>query len=355
MQNFNPQMLILAREVRGLSQKELADAMGIQQGTLSKIENGILDPTEHLNKIFSELDFPQSFFCRETKLFREAAHFYRKKIVIPKKEILQANARVNIFNLNVEKLLSSVEIPLENLPKWDVDIKGTPSKYAQFLREYWKIPKGRLDNLTDKLEDNGILVVHLDLGSKKLDGLSIYTEKNQAIIFVNKHLKGDRLRLTIAHEVGHLGMHFAQMVDQIRDVEKEAFEFASELLVPAVEIKPQLTRLNLEKLADLKRYWKVSMAAILKKSYEMDLITDSNYRYLWSQMRANNFHVEEPRELDVPVERPQLVKEIIDMHLNELGYTGEELSELLTLNYKDFEHFYNRSRTRVVQLQNRNL
>lgn len=340
MSKFNPEMLILAREVRGMSQEELANAMGIQQGTLSKMENGVMDANEHLEKIYARLGFPKSFFFREGRQFKEAAHYYRKRIVIPKKEIVQANALINIFKLNIEKLLTSVEIPKENLPKWDVHEDGSPSMYARFLREFWRLPKGRVDNITKVVEDNGIIVIHLDLVSSKLDGLSIYTDKNQAIIFLNKNLPGDRLRLTLAHELGHLGMHFAKIVDETRDVEKEAFEFASELLVPSNEIMPHLSRLTLEKLADLKRYWKVSMASLIYKSKEMKLIKENTYRYLWSQLRTLNYHIEEPHELDVPIERPALVKEIIDAYLNELAYSPKELAELLCLNLDDFEDFY---------------
>jgi len=59
MVKFNSEMLILAREARGLSQEELAEQMGVKQGTLSKIENGLLDVTEYLQKICDTLNFPE--------------------------------------------------------------------------------------------------------------------------------------------------------------------------------------------------------------------------------------------------------------------------------------------------------
>jgi ribosome-binding protein aMBF1 (putative translation factor) len=40
MQEVNPEMVVIARESRGLSQSVLADMMGISQGILSKIETG---------------------------------------------------------------------------------------------------------------------------------------------------------------------------------------------------------------------------------------------------------------------------------------------------------------------------
>lgn len=353
MSKFNPEMLILAREARGYSQEELAELLGISQGTLSKVENGNLDPQEYLEIISNTLDFPIGFFLREGRQFKANAHFYRKKIRIPKKEISKAEALMNILKFNVEKLLKSVEVPAENLPKWDVSKNGSPSLYANYLREFWRMPKGRVDNLTKIIENNGIIVIHVDFGSSQLDGLSLYTDDNQAIIFLNKNMSGDRIRLTLAHEVGHLGMHFAQVLELDRDVEAEAFEFASELLVPSDEILPHLASINLTKLADLKRYWKVSMGSLVVKANRLNLIKDNSYRYLWTQFRKNGYHIQEPPELNVPVEKPTLVREILDAFINDLDYSKSDLSELLNLNLTDFEDFYFEptSRLKVIRMR----
>lgn len=42
MEKINSEILKLAREVRSITQEELANIIGIEQGTLSKIEKGIL-------------------------------------------------------------------------------------------------------------------------------------------------------------------------------------------------------------------------------------------------------------------------------------------------------------------------
>ncbi|HAH51017.1 MAG TPA: transcriptional regulator, partial [Balneola sp.] len=38
---FNPSMLILARESRGLTQSKLSELIGLSQGKLSKVEKGL--------------------------------------------------------------------------------------------------------------------------------------------------------------------------------------------------------------------------------------------------------------------------------------------------------------------------
>ena len=41
--------------------------------------------------------------------------------------------------MNIEKLLSSVELPEDNLFQWDVEKNGTPEEAAITLRQQWKI------------------------------------------------------------------------------------------------------------------------------------------------------------------------------------------------------------------------
>jgi hypothetical protein len=45
---------------------------------------------------------------------------------------------------------------------------------ARYVREYWKIPKGRIENLTQILEDNGIIVFELDL--EAMDGFCTFSQ-----------------------------------------------------------------------------------------------------------------------------------------------------------------------------------
>jgi transcriptional regulator with XRE-family HTH domain len=59
---FNPEMLILARELAGLTQGELAARIGLSQAEISKIE-GIRNPQEgQLNTFAKHLHIPVEFF-----------------------------------------------------------------------------------------------------------------------------------------------------------------------------------------------------------------------------------------------------------------------------------------------------
>ena len=63
IQKVNYNMVTLARESRGLTQSELAGELGVTQGKVSKIEQGLLSISDQmLSEISSCLKYPQNFF-----------------------------------------------------------------------------------------------------------------------------------------------------------------------------------------------------------------------------------------------------------------------------------------------------
>jgi len=114
-------------------------------------------------------------------------------------------------------------------------------------------------------------------------------------------------------------------------MEDEANEFASALLMPTRDIRPQLSgrRLTIQTLAALKPVWRVSMAALLYRAKEIGAITDSQSQYLWRQMSSMGYRRMEPAELDLQVEMPTILPEIVRLHLEELGYGVSDLARAL--------------------------
>lgn len=343
MEKINSEILKLAREVRCVTQEELAANIGIEQGTLSKIEKGILQADEEIVKNISKaLDFPVSFFYQERKVIPVEGH-YRRKISTSVKKMKQYLAQMTIAEWHFMSMLDEIELPETKLPKWDVLEDGNPATCAKFLRDFWQIPKGRIINLTKFIEDNGVVIIALDLG--ELDGFSAYLNGNIPVIFVNKNLPPDRYRLTLAHELGHLIMHFGSKVGADRDLEGEAYEFAIELLVPENNIRPYLSKVTIEKLADLKGYWYVSMAALLKYANTLRMVTGNQYRYLWTQIGSLGYRRKEP--VNIPSETPGIVNEIVNAYLFDLGYSKEELASTLHITVPEFERVYLNSRVKL--------
>jgi Zn-dependent peptidase ImmA (M78 family)/DNA-binding XRE family transcriptional regulator len=333
---LNVAILKLARESRFITQNELAEILKIEQGTISKIEKEILVADEALiEKLAFALDYPVSFLCQDKKVLTIEGH-YRRKISSTVKRMKQLVAKMTIAEWHLLSLLDEVELPDNNLPKWKLEEDGSPALCAKHLREFWKIPKGRLTNLTKLVEDNGVVVISLDL--EDMDGFSTLVEGSIPVIFINKNLSPDRYRLTLAHELGHLIMHFGNKISPERDLEKEAFAFAIELLVPENNIRPYLSRVTIEKLADLKSYWYVSMQALLRYANTLQMVTGNQYRYLWMQMGALGYRRNEP--VKIPPEKPGILEEIFHSYLHELSYSKEELARVLQMTLPQMEQTY---------------
>ena len=79
---------------------------------------------------------------------------------------------------------------------------------------------------------------------------------------LNRNHPADRMRFTLAHELGHIVMHRFPTIN----MEREADEFAACLLVPTNDIKTYFfaaRKVDLRLLAALKPEWRVSMASLL--------------------------------------------------------------------------------------------
>lgn len=349
LQAVNPTMITLARELHGLTQKELGLQLKTNQGTISKIEMGLKSVTKDmLKKIAYRLNFPESFFLQEGALFRPNL-YYRKKYRVSKKVLLKAEAEMNLYRLSIEKLLKSVEIDSPELPIFDVDNDGEPQTIAKKLREYWSIPKGPIKNTFYLVESKGVVIIPISFDGDSISGASMLTSDKTPIIFINKNNPIDRQRFTLMHELFHVIAHIFNSIPEKRDVDREADLFASEFLMPEKDIRQHfLGRLTINKLADLKRFWGVSMAALLMRAKQLGAESERHIKTLWIEMGKLGFRKQEPIELNPEREIPRLLKNLIIVHKEELDYSDEDISKMLNLQKKfTIEKFYEPEKTKL--------
>ncbi len=111
-------------------------------------------------------------------------------------------------------------------------------------------------------------------------------------------------------------------------------------LMPAEDIRPSLNRITLTKLADLKRYWKVSMQSLIMRAHELGKITDRQRKSLFAKMSASGYRLREPIELDVPGEDVKLIGEMIHAHMEGLGFSKEDMASALAYHINEFLELY---------------
>ena len=342
-ERFNPEMLKLARQLRQLVQKELAEATGISQGTISKIELGIEEPSPSTVSIFANaLRFPGDFFLQGGVLYPPAAPLQRRRSQLRKRDLDFAEAMGNFRRLILSRLLSSVEIDV-GIPEFDAEsFDGNMESIASQVRAIFRLPMGPIANLVQVLEDAGAFVSFFDFGSVYLDGFTLVGDGIHPLILGNSSSPMDRLRFTLAHELAHLVLHRRS---RSVDFEREANEFAACFLMPEREIRTHLVRLTLERLADLKRYWKASMNSLLRRAVSLRTVTPSQAKYLWIQMGKRGLRTKEP--VEIPRETPTLEHEILDFYRKELRYSDEDLLRLLRIGKTDLEELYDEQRRRL--------
>jgi Zn-dependent peptidase ImmA (M78 family)/transcriptional regulator with XRE-family HTH domain len=327
----NSKTIEVARIARGYSQAELSEKMGIEQGTLSKLEKGLLRPKlEYMTKLCEALDYPMSFFEEEINILSPLVTHYRKRKALTKTKIDCIEYNLYIRKHFIKKLLASANIPY-NLIQVSPE-EHEPETIARIVRQKWNVPRGPVSSMVSLLERNGIIVLEIDINDEKLDGEMIPDENNLPVIYINKNVSGDRQRFTLAHELGHLVMHQSSYIPTVDGAESEANAFASEFLMPSDEIRYQLSEnLTFWALADLKRHWKVSMASLVRKAYNLGAIDKSRYTSLNVQLSSAGFKKKEP-EMDVVYENPTIIDQLLKLHIQHFNYTVEELSSMLCVN-----------------------
>lgn len=329
--DINPEMVTLGRNIRKYSQKDLAEKMNITQGKLSKIEAGLLKLTESdINAISKALNFPCEFFSQNERIYGlgTSIMYHRKKRALAIKDLKAIESLSYLRYLQIEKLLEGVEIGNINYESYDLEDGYTPEDIADNVRALWNLPEGPIFNVVEVIEDNGGIVVPLSLDTNKIDALSLWLPNTPPLFFININMPMDRIRFTLCHELGHIFMHRKPN----DNMEKEADRFAAEFLMPKRDIKKQLVSLSLEKLEALKIQWKVSMAALVYRAKELEMITKNQAQYLFKKLAVHGYRAKEPKYLEPKYEEPHMLLEILKLYYEELKYSKSDLSKLLFIN-----------------------
>ena len=329
-------MITLARESRGFTQTELAELIGVSQAMLSKVEGSSKVPTsEMLARLSAVLDYPPEFFYQTDPILGPglSEFYHRRRQDVGVKVLTRIHAHINIVRMHIARLQRAVELPELKIRPLDMDdFKGSPQEVARVLRAAWQLPYGPVANVVRSIENAGGIVIRYSFGTPRVDAISRTVPGLPPLLFVNEGLPPDRERLSLCHELGHLIMHDVPNPN----MEDEADKFAAEFLMPEREIAPHLDRITIDRLAALKPYWRVSMAALLVRASNLRKVSQKEKKSLWIQMVP--YRRQEPIEIEPEV--PTLLQEILDLHRNTFGFGLEELSKLLVADPSDLVTTY---------------
>ena len=160
------------------------------------------------------------------------------------------------------------------------------------------------------VERRGVVVAPLtvDAGDAVSDGV---TYPGMALIgYFPEGKPGDRLRFTIAHELGHLVLHRHRRPIDAALMEREANEFAGEFLFPETDARAVLAPgMTLEDYRYVKSGWGISIAASVLRAFDLGVSDHDKYTSLYVRMSQRRWTKREP--VGVKAERPVLLSQML--------------------------------------------
>ena len=280
--------LYRARKAADLSLRNLANEVGVSHTWINKFEKDQAMPdSATLLKLGKTLGVRSEYFFRPAKITLSQVE-YRKQSTLPKKrlqaithEILDQIER----RMELEGLFPHTPVEVFTLPE------GLPAKIqnydeietvANHVRHKWDLGMNPIPVLIDLLEMKGIRIFCIDAREdSKFDGL-LANAAASPVIVVGKYWPGDRQRFTLAHELGHLIL--ANRLSDNLDNEKACHRFAGAFLFPDYSVKVYLgdkrSSLEVRELLSLKHEFGLSMAAIIRRTFDLGIIKEGYYKHL---------------------------------------------------------------------------
>ena len=281
------QRLKALREMRGLSQADLAERMGgmITPQAIYKYEKGKMSPDSavliHLAEV---LETSPDAFLRpvgtkvEGLAFRKQSSLGVKKqkaIVTMVTETVNRYAEIeDILGLNAVFDRPPFVMPVSTLDDAKV--------VARRLREEWNLGEDGIAGLIPLLEEHHVRVIEIE-EKEKFSGLSGWAGEMPIVVVKKdeKEEKTERKRFTVLHELGHLILN---MTEEVNDKEKETLcnQFANEVLLPESVVRKRLGDsgnkvLSMQELIELQKQFGISIDAIIYKLHEMGVLNDSRF------------------------------------------------------------------------------
>ncbi len=343
--SFNGNRLKSARLYRGYSLADLAQKIDCARQSLSSYENGKSQPSDPLiiMKLAEVLDFPSKFFMEKDLPISSNTTYFRSLLTTKQSYRAEQIQRMNFVAAIYIFLKEYIEFPKAIIP----DCKNkTPEEAAKCLRECWGLGNGPIHNLIDVVERHGIIVTCFPTKTDTIDAFSQKVDMNNGestflIGYSNNKTSAARIHFDIAHELGHICMHdWLEDIEKLeksefKEREKEANMFASSFLLPENTFKASFSTGNptIPFLTLLKSEWRVSIQAIIKRAYDLGLISIEKYQSLIIIMQKRGLRKEEPLDDKLITSSPSLLRIAVEMLLNDDIFTKEEFMEELSLNY----------------------
>lgn len=262
-----------------------------------------------------------------------------------------ASRRYEWFRGIVEFLQQYVKFPTVDVPDFGTRGHNLPLEEVEHIaaevRSHWKLGDRPISNVVWLLENKGVVCSRFNFESTSLDAFSEWRNSRPFVVLSADKCCCVRSRYDAAHELAHMVLHRSQDPGTITDysrfsvMEQQADTFASAFLMPAATFADEFTP-SLELLRGLKQKWLVSIAAMVKRGRQLNLVSEVQEKNLWRQIARRKWRTREPLDDVLLPEEPEFVRRsltlleqrglssVADVAFH-LGLTVSEISHLCGL------------------------
>ena len=335
---FNANRLIDARIYNNITGEDLANAIGVKKQAISQFENKKTSP-EYATacKISEVLQFPMRYFYEDDVPMLQGNTYFRALFTSNKRELSSQRLKTKYVALVHNALSKYIDFRPYNIPDFEdtTDIPGLARK----LRHFWGLGQEPIPDMVSLLERNGVIMSEFATDSKKIDAFSQYGEIDgvpyRCVVLGTEKGSFVRRQFSCAHELGHIVLH--EKFEDLNDVSREEFRkredeanmIAAEFLLPAeaflTDLSVHANKLN--RYVELKRKWRVSIAAMVYRAHELEAITDNQYQYLMRQISQKGWRQNEPLDEYMPLRHPKALKQAVNLIILNDILTGSQLLE----------------------------
>ena len=347
------------RLLHGYSRNELARLLDVSEQSIWQYENNYNGPKlEVVNKLKDLFNVKTKYFYEERSFkteFDPGLLAYRSKeinsVIKTRYEATHLEFIEGILNL-LEGYIAYPENKLVSIRDYctqfiaEADERLERTEIIRHIAEYAR-KELQLGNENQKLlftlEKNGVFVFEKFLG-EDIDAYSTWSQHDKPLLILETAKKSSvRRNFYLAHELGHLLLHYKMDLSELtkseyKIIEAEAHDFASYFLMPKkyfIEDIKQIQRVsNPNSYIDLKDKWQVSIAAMAYYARRLGYLTYEQYRYFYASLNRQNYARIEPLDDKIKIIRPGKVKSSLQFLFDKKIISLEDLMNITNYNEK---------------------
>lgn len=322
-----------------MTKKELASKSNLTSMAITHYENGTRKPSMPILKRLAEaLGVKVSDFLivrNDNLVFRHGE--FRKTTTLPvaKQDYVRESVEEYFSRFYTAVELLGGEVLTEAPKCHELYLTGDAEQDARSMRRHLGLAdEGPINDLTNILENKGILIYVCNIESKKFSGMNGFVNGRPYII-VNGTMSPERNRSTIAHELAHL--LFAWPEDMLEKViENTATSISGAFLFPEKDAIRELgirrNRVTLDMTLVCREYG-ISMYLLVKRAELAKIITRDAAKNFYIRANSMGWRSNEPAYI-MP-EQPTLFEQLVFRAVSEGEISVQRGAELLQMPYNE--------------------